>query len=116
MRVARDATHELHGSAQPPARVHAVLVTVKPAGVGQVEQQIDYEANPARQGDAARQLSFSARVPLSPGSNQILITARDADDVEATRELSVFRQQAATPRPGTTRPERSAGSGRGTTR
>ncbi len=92
--VTRDATIELHGSAQHPVRVHDVLVTVKPAGVGQVEQKIDYEANPARQGDAARQLSFSARVPLSPGSNQILITARDADDVEATREIWVFRQQA----------------------
>lgn len=92
--VTRDATIELRGSAHHPVRVHDVLVTVKPAGVGQVEQKIDYEANPARQGDAARQLNFSARVPLTPGSNQILITARDADDVEATREIWVFRQQA----------------------
>ena len=91
--VTRDDSIEVRGSARHPVRVHDVLVTVKPAGVGQIEQKIDYEANPARQGDAAQQMSFSARVPLAPGSNQILITARDAADVEVTREIWVFRQQ-----------------------
>ena len=83
---------EIRGTARHPLRVHDVLVTVKPPGVSQVEQKIDYEANPARQGDGARQMSFSAQVPLAPGSNQILVTARDAEDVEATRELWVFRR------------------------
>ena len=87
------AAFEIRGAARHPLRVHDVLVTVKPAGVGQVEQKIDYEANPAHQGDAAQQMSFSARVPLAPGSNQILVTARDGADVEATREIWVFRQQ-----------------------
>ena len=91
--VTRDDSVEIRGSARHPLRIHDVLVTVKPAGVGQVEQKIDYEANPARQGDAAQQMSFSARVPLAPGSNQILVTARDSADVEATREIWVFRQQ-----------------------
>lgn len=91
--VTREDTIEVRGSAAHPVRVHDVLVTVKPAGIGQVEQKIDYEANPARQGDGAHQMSFSARVPLAPGSNQILVTARDAADVEATREIWVFRQQ-----------------------
>lgn len=91
--VTRDDSIEVRGSARHPLRVHDVLVTVKPAGVGQVEQKIDYEANPAHQGDAAQQMSFSARVPLAPGSNQILVTARDGADVEATREIWVFRQQ-----------------------
>ena len=36
-------------------------------------------------------MGFTARVPLAPGSNQILITARDGEDVEATREVWVFR-------------------------
>ena len=93
LQVTRDDSLELRGSASHPVHVHDVLVTVKPAGIGQVEQKIDYEANPARQGDGARQMSFSARVPLAAGSNQILITARDGADVEATRELWVFRQQ-----------------------
>ena len=84
---------ELRGTARHPQRVHDVLVTVKPAGVGQVEQKVAYEANPARQGDGAGQMPFSARVPLAPGSNQILVTARDAEDVEVTREIWVFRQQ-----------------------
>lgn len=82
---------EIRGTARHPLRVHDVLVTVKPPGVGQVEQKVAYEANPARQGEKALELSFSARVPLNPGSNQILVTARDAEDVEATRELWVFR-------------------------
>ena len=84
---------EVSGIARHPQRVHDVLVTVKPAGIGQVEQKIAYEANHARQGDATQQMSFSARVPLAPGSNQILVTARDAEDVEVTREIWVFRQQ-----------------------
>lgn len=83
---------ELRGLARHPLRVHDVLVTVKPPGVGQVEQKVAYEANPARQGEDALQMSFSARVPLAPGSNQILVTARDAEDVEATREVWVFRR------------------------
>lgn len=89
--VTREATIEIRGTARHPVRVHDVLVTVKPPGVGQVEQKVAYEANPARQGDPARQMSFTARVPLAPGSNQILITARDGEDVEATREVWVFR-------------------------
>ena len=83
---------EIRGIARHPLRVHDVLVTVKPPGVGQVEQKVAYEANPSRQGEAAQQMGFSARVPLAPGSNQILITARDAEDVESTREVWVFRQ------------------------
>ena len=70
-----------------------MLVTVKPPGVGQIEQKVAYEANSARQGDGALQMSFSARVPLVPGSNQILVTARDAEDVEVTREVWVFRRE-----------------------
>lgn len=83
---------EIRGSAVHPVRVHDVVVTVKPPGPAQVERKVDYRANPARQGDAARRLDFSARIPLEPGSNQILITARDGDDVEATREVWVFRE------------------------
>lgn len=83
---------EIRGTARHPLRVHDVLVTVKPPGVGQVEQKVDYEANPAHQGAQAQQMSFSAQVPLAAGSNQILVTARDAEDVEATREIWVFRR------------------------
>lgn len=89
--VTREPSIELRGTARHPTRVHDVLVTVKPPGVGQVEQKVDYEANAARQGDPARQMSFTAQVPLTPGSNQILITARDGEDVETTREVWVFR-------------------------
>lgn len=89
--TATDAV-EIRGTALHPDRVHDVVVAVKPPGVAQVERKIDYRANPARQGDGARRLEFSARVPLEPGSNQILITARDGDDVEATREVWVFRE------------------------
>jgi carboxyl-terminal processing protease len=91
--VTSDAEVELRGTARHPVRVHDVLVTVKPPGVGQIEQKVAYEANSARQGDGALQMSFSARVPLVPGSNQILVTARDAEDVEVTREVWVFRRE-----------------------
>ncbi len=90
--VTTEAVVELRGLARHPQRVHDVLVTVKPAGIGKVEQKVAYQANPAHQGEAAQQLGFSARVPLAPGSNQILVTARDGADVEVTREVWVFRQ------------------------
>lgn len=83
---------EIRGAALHPQRVHDVVISVKPPGPAQVERKIDYRANPARQGAAAQRLAFSARVPLLPGSNQILITARDGDDIEATREVWVFRE------------------------
>jgi len=91
--VATTAEVEIRGTVRHPVRVHDVLVTVKPPGVGQIEQKVAYEANPARQGADALQMRFSARVPLVPGSNQILVTARDAEDVETTRELWVFRRE-----------------------
>lgn len=89
--VAADAV-ELRGTARHQGRVRDVVVAVKPPGTAQVERKLDYRANPAHQGDAARSLDFSAQVPLSPGSNRILITARDGDDIEATREVWVFRE------------------------
>ncbi|MCY1061342.1 MXAN_5808 family serine peptidase [Nannocystis sp. SCPEA4] len=82
---------EIRGTARHEGRVRDVVVAVKPPGTAQVERKLDYRANPAHQGDAARRLEFSAQVPLAPGSNRILITARDGDDIEATREVWVFR-------------------------
>lgn len=91
-RVTASEAVEIRGAALHPNRVHDVVISVKPPGPAQVERKIDYRANPARQGAAAQRLAFSARVPLQPGSNQILITARDGDDIEATREVWVFRE------------------------
>ncbi len=85
------ATVAVSGTATHPQQVHDVLVTVKPPGVSQVEKKISYTANSTQQGPDAQALQFSAQVPLAPGSNQILITARNRDNIEATRELWVFR-------------------------
>ncbi|MBZ5707952.1 MXAN_5808 family serine peptidase [Nannocystis pusilla] len=89
--VATTDAVEIRGTARHEGRVRDVVVAVKPPGTAQVERKLDYRANPAHQGDAARRLEFSAQVPLAPGSNRILITARDGDDIEATREVWVFR-------------------------
>lgn len=91
-RVATTDTVEIRGTAHHEARVRDVVVAVKPPGTAQVERKLDYRANPAHQGEAARRLDFSAQVPLQPGSNRILITARDGDAIEATREVWVFRE------------------------
>lgn len=91
-RITSADTVEVRGSAAHPGRVRDIVVSVKPPGPSQVERKVDYKANPARQGEAAQRLAFSAQVPLEPGSNQILITARDGDDVESTRELWIFRE------------------------
>lgn len=90
--VTPNASLEIRGSAAHPTRVQDVVITVKPPGPAQVEKKVEYKANPARQGDDARSLSFSAEVPLEPGSNQVLVTARDGTGVEATRELWIFRE------------------------
>jgi carboxyl-terminal processing protease len=91
-RVAASDTVELRGTARHEGRVRDVVVAVKPPGTAQVERKLDYRANPAHQGEAARSLDFAAQVPLSPGSNRILVTARDGDGVVATREVWVFRE------------------------
>ena len=90
--VAAGATVEIRGTARHEGRVRDVVVAVKPPGTAQVERKLDYRANPAHQGAAARSLDFSAQVPLEPGSNRVLVTARDGDDIEATREVWVFRE------------------------
>src|SRR5690606_21869898 len=63
--VAASDTVEIRGTARHEGRVRDVVVAVKPPGTAQVERKLDYRANPAHQGDAARSLEFAAQVPLS---------------------------------------------------
>ncbi|MCA9695143.1 MAG: hypothetical protein KC636_36525, partial [Myxococcales bacterium] len=93
--VVAGATITVHGVARHPRKAHDVVVSVKPAGPAQVEKKLFYRANDAREGEALRALEFSAEVPLTPGSNEIYVTARDGDEVEATRVLRVFRDDQA---------------------
>ncbi len=89
-RVVNQPTLKLTGVARHPDRMHDVVVSVKPAGPAQVEQKIFYRAS--EQKSDGHSLEFSTEIPLQPGSNQILVTARDRNEVESTRELLVFRE------------------------
>jgi len=82
----------IDGVVKHPRRVRDVVVGVAPVGPGEVEKKVFFRANPARSGDGARTLVVGAEIPLVPGGNRIIITARDGDDVEATREVLVYRE------------------------
>ncbi|MCB9568374.1 MAG: PDZ domain-containing protein [Myxococcales bacterium] len=90
--VVREASVTVTASARHPRRVRDVVVAVAPVGPAQVEDKVSYQANPAREGEAAGAMSIAAAVPLQPGGNRITVTARDGDGVEATREVLVYRE------------------------
>lgn len=79
------------GSAQHPRRVRDVVVRVKPDANGKRERKVYYLANPQREGEGARELAFSTKVPLEPGNNRIVVIVRDGDKVERRVDLLVRR-------------------------
>lgn len=82
----------LDALATHPGRVRDLVVGVRPVGPAQVEDKVFFQANPAREGEAARSMRAQAAVPLASGGNLITITARDGESVEASREVVVFRE------------------------
>jgi carboxyl-terminal processing protease len=83
---------EIRGVGRHHVRVRDVVVTVRASGPAQPERKVYYLANRAIVGDEAKTLEFSAKVPLSPGSNRVTIVVRDHDKVERRRDLWVFRE------------------------
>jgi hypothetical protein len=49
-----------------------------------------------REGSDERRLNFAARLPLEPGSNFILVVARESNDVVARRVLIVRSESSQT--------------------
>lgn len=88
----KDAEVTLTGLATHPERVRDVLVMVRPPGPAQIEQKVSYDANAWTMGDDARELKFSAAVPLEPGGNRITILARDGAKVEQRHDVWVYRE------------------------
>ncbi len=64
---------------------------VKPDANGKRERKVYYLANPEREGEGARELAFSTKVPLEPGNNRIVVIVRDGDKVERRVDLLVRR-------------------------
>jgi carboxyl-terminal processing protease len=89
--VAGDSV-EIAGIGRHHVRVRDVMVTVRASGPSQPERKVFYLANRAIEGDEAKTLEFSAKIPLSPGSNRVTIVIRDHDKVERLRDLWVFRE------------------------
>lgn len=83
---------EIRGIGRHHVRVRDVVVTVRASGPSQPERKVFYLANRAIEGDEAKTLEFSAKVPLSPGSNRVTVVVRDHDKVERRRDLWVFRE------------------------
>jgi carboxyl-terminal processing protease len=83
---------EIAGIARHHVRVRDVVVVVRASGPSQPERKVFYLANRELEGDAAKTLDFSAKVPLEPGSNRVTVIVRDHDKVERRRDLWVFRE------------------------
>ena len=82
----------ISGIARHHVRVRDVVVTVRASGPGQLPHKVFYLANRALEGEAARELEFATDVPLSLGSNQVVVVVRDRDKVERRHELWVYRR------------------------
>ena len=91
-RVVKSATLRIEALLSHPRRLRDVVIGVAPVGPGEVEKKVFFKANAARSGDGARSLAIATEVPLVVGGNRIIITARDGDDVEASREILVYRE------------------------
>ncbi len=91
-RVVKAESLGIDGLVTHPRRVRDIVVGVVPVGPGEVEKKIYFRENPERGGEAAKALSLSVDVPLVPGGNRVIVTARDGDDVEATREMLIYRE------------------------
>ncbi len=91
-RSVKSATLPIEALLSHPRRLRDVVIGVAPVGPGEVEKKVFFKANAARSGEGARSLSIATEVPLVVGGNRITITARDGDDVEASREILVYRE------------------------
>lgn len=91
-RVVTSDSVEIAGIGRHHLRVRDVVVTVRASGPSQPEHKVFYVANRAIEGDEAKTLEFSTKVPLSPGSNRVTVVVRDHDKVERRRDLWVFRE------------------------
>jgi carboxyl-terminal processing protease len=82
----------ISGRARHAGRVRDVVITVKGTGAAGHERKVFYRANPEVDGPGAAQLDFQAVVPLEAGANRIVVIARDGSEVEARRDLLVWRE------------------------
>ena len=62
---------------------------VRPPGPGQSDKKVEYVAA----GPDGETLEFEAEIPLEPGGNRIYVLARSDGDVQASRELWVYRAE-----------------------
>ena len=78
---------KLEGVASHPRHLRDVVVMVRPPGPGQVDRKVEYAAA----APAGKTLEFEAEIPLEPGGNRVFVLARSDGDVQASRELWVYR-------------------------
>jgi carboxyl-terminal processing protease len=82
---------KIAGIARHPTRVRDVVVHVAPSDPAVRPRKVAYVPNPTAQGADASALPFTVEVPLEPGSNRVIVLARDGDKVEAVEEVWVYR-------------------------
>lgn len=80
---------KLEGVASHPRHLRDVVVMVRPTGPGQSDKKVEYVAA----GPDGETLEFEAEIPLEPGGNRIYVLARSDGDVQASRELWVYRAE-----------------------
>ena len=89
---------EISVNGQLLARREDLGITVRPSGQAKTttseaaEESRDLSIQPSRQGTAkAATLEFAERIPLREGVNEIVVTAVDADNLSASRTVTVTR-------------------------
>jgi carboxyl-terminal processing protease len=82
-------TVEIKGEASDPLAVRDLFIEVSNHDAGEIRHKAYYTAAP--KGEAYRRLPFSAKVPLWPGLNNILVVAREKGEVMGFQRLVVLR-------------------------
>ena len=88
------ATYTVGGSVVDDTHVEDVYIYVSNSSAKIDGRKVFYRSN--RGGKNDKQLDFQADVPLWPGSNQIMVVARENTDVRAVRMMYVYREATKT--------------------
>ncbi len=99
----RGTTAHIVLEATDPVSVRDVSIQVRAAGPGQQEHKVHYQAFTAKTLRTNKDGSVTARievdVPLQPGSNRIMVIARDAERMSRRRDLWILSLPAGVENP-----------------
>ena len=87
------ASYTLAGKVKDDSKVEDVYIFVSNRDAKIDNRKVYYRSN--RSSDTADELDFQAKIPLWPGSNRIIVVARESDGVRTSQTLYLYREGGA---------------------